>query len=129
MQQVTPKLYWITTEIFFWRWAEFKPTEVESCNVWSKRSTSKPLDDWMSLFLFNLRTIFIVSMVGYTGKTGDIFRNNMQKIKLYITVILNPLYHQPMTCDFFYPPSSGISSCVRTVDMVMCLHTWHSPVV
>ena len=29
--------------------------------------------------------------------------------------------------NFFYPPSSSISSCVRTADMVMCLHTWHSP--
>ena len=28
---------------------------------------------------------------------------------------------------FYYPPFSGISSCVRIVDMVMCLHTWHSP--
>ena len=25
------------------------------------------------------------------------------------------------------PPSSQISSCVRTVDTVMCLHTWPSP--
>ena len=30
----------------------------------------------------------------------------------------------------FYPPSSRISSfCVRTVDTVMCLHTWRSPVL
>ena len=28
---------------------------------------------------------------------------------------------------FFYPPSSGISSCIRTDWAVMCLHTWHSP--
>ena len=28
--------------------------------------------------------------------------------------------------DFFLP-SSGISSCGRTADMVMCLHTWPSP--
>ena len=28
---------------------------------------------------------------------------------------------------FYYPPSSGISSCVRTVDTMMCLHTWHRP--
>ena len=27
----------------------------------------------------------------------------------------------------YYLPSSGISSCVRTVDKVMCLHTWRSP--
>ena len=28
--------------IFFWRLARFEPTEVESCNLWSKGSTSKP---------------------------------------------------------------------------------------
>ena len=27
----------------------------------------------------------------------------------------------------FYPPSSGISSCVRTDDTVMCLHTLAQP--
>ena len=32
---------WITTEIFLAR-ARFEPTEVESCNLWRKRSTSKP---------------------------------------------------------------------------------------
>ena len=30
---------------------------------------------------------------------------------------------------FYYPPSSGISLCVRTIDTVMCLHTWPSPVI
>ena len=29
----------------------------------------------------------------------------------------------------FYPPSSGISSCVRTVYTVMCHHTWRSPAI
>ena len=29
--------------------------------------------------------------------------------------------------SFLNPPSSRISSCVRTVDTVMCLHTWCSP--
>ena len=29
----------------------------------------------------------------------------------------------------FNPPSSGISSCVRTVYTVMCLHTWCSPAI
>ena len=29
----------------------------------------------------------------------------------------------------FFPPSSRISSCVRTVDTVMCLHTWRIPAV
>ena len=27
---------------------------------------------------------------------------------------------------FYYRPSFGISSCVRTIDTVMCLHTWRS---
>ena len=27
---------------------------------------------------------------------------------------------------FFYPHSSGISSCARTIDAVMCHHTWSS---
>ena len=31
--------------------------------------------------------------------------------------------------EFFYPPSSGIYSCVRTVYMVMCLQTWRSPAI
>ena len=32
--------------------------------------------------------------------------------------------------DFLnYPPSSRISSCIRTVYTVMCLHTWHSPTI
>ena len=30
---------------------------------------------------------------------------------------------------FFFLPSSGISSFVRTVATVMCLQTWHSPAV
>ena len=29
---------------------------------------------------------------------------------------------------FYYPPS-GISSCVKTVHTVMCLHTWRSPAI
>ena len=29
----------------------------------------------------------------------------------------------------YYPPSSGISSCDQTIDMVMCLHTRCSPAV
>ena len=29
----------------------------------------------------------------------------------------------------FFPPSSRISSCVRTVYTVMCLHTWRSPAI
>ena len=28
---------------------------------------------------------------------------------------------------FYYPPSPEISSCVRTVDTMMCLQTWPSP--
>ena len=28
---------------------------------------------------------------------------------------------------YYYPPSSGISSCIRTYWVVMCLHTWRSP--
>ena len=28
---------------------------------------------------------------------------------------------------FHHPPLSGIFSCVSTVDIVMCLYTWHSP--
>ena len=30
---------------------------------------------------------------------------------------------------FFYLPTSRISSYVRTVDTVMCLHSWGSPAV
>ena len=38
----------------------------------------------------------------------------------------NYLVPYPMSF-FYYPPSSGISSCLRMDDMVMCFHTWHSP--
>ena len=38
-----------------------------------------------------------------------------------------------MTCtDFyfiFYPPFPGISSCVRIMYTLMCLHTWRSPAI
>ena len=30
---------------------------------------------------------------------------------------------------FYYPPSSGISSCARTVYTVMCFHTWLNPAI
>ena len=37
---------------YFWRRAGFEPTELESCNLWSKRSTSKPT--WLDKFSTNL---------------------------------------------------------------------------
>ena len=44
-----------------------------------------------------------------------------KKYKL-VKLFLNHLF-------FNYLPSSGISSCVRTVYTVMCLHTWRSPAI
>ena len=62
-----------------WRWAGFEPTEIESCNLWSKHSTSKPpgLDvlckpymslsyAWWKKFVFvNFRAFFIVFNYGW----------------------------------------------------------------
>ena len=39
----------------------------------------------------------------------------------------NEIIFDNTSTQIFFPPSSGISSCVRTVDTVMCLHTWRSP--
>ena len=31
--------------------------------------------------------------------------------------------------NYYYPPSTRIYFCVRTIDTVMCLHTWRRPAV
>ena len=64
----------------FWRRAGFKPTKVESCNLWGKRSTSKP--PWLDVY-FMVATTFIQSNLG-----------RRRKIKM-----LN--YYNPFRCSLF----------------------------
>ena len=75
------------------------------------------------------------SLTGLVMKTSLIFMRNLttcfldpaQKYSVFCTTKV--LFVSSYISMFFYPPSSRISSCVRTVDRVMCLHSWHSPAV
>ena len=44
------------------------------------------------------------------------FKHSVKKELIHISLLF-----------YYYPPSSGNSSCIRTDEAVMCLHTWGSP--
>ena len=53
--------------------------------------------------------------------------NNRGMFKQFQHKKLEAKQSKLLACLFYYPPPSRISSCVRTIDTVMSLHTWHSP--
>ena len=67
----------------------------------------------------------VLNDLDYSNRPNHL-KSNLQNVWISNVLVIKWLdFRSPLTPNFL--PSSGISSCVRTVDTMMCLHTWHRP--
>ena len=75
-----------------------------------------------------IEPIILLNAISQTIITGSQVSNSLYlSPSIYSPSVSDPFSTHGHMDLFYYPPSSGIYSCVRTVDRVMCLHNWRSP--